>query len=149
MMRRDMPLEFISMHDRKLVNEAVRGLRRIRAQGDPIAVFNALRICTPIAGGLIGAIRAGGVEAIVSHAVRLPDHLLEAWASASKEHLALMLAPLFSAYPGQLISDTQAIVGPSREQIGLLHLLRASGWVRRLAIRLALRVEQAREGCSF
>ncbi|MDI1443560.1 LuxR C-terminal-related transcriptional regulator [Polyangium sp. 6x1] len=120
-------VESLNAEDRRLVEGVAGTLRQIPAQGAPAAVFDALRVCMPIAGGLIGSMRASGAGAIVSHAVRLPDDVLEGWASAPVEQLSLMLAPLVPAAPGQLISDTQAIRGPLREQIELIDVLHSCG----------------------
>ena len=62
-----------------------------------------------------------------SHAVSLPDDVLESWATTPGEQLQVMMSPLILAAPGDLISDRDAIRGPLRERLALLHVLDGAG----------------------
>lgn len=112
--------------DRKLLERVRRMLSKISVRGAPEDVFDALKLCAPIMGGLVGSIRAGA-GAAVSRVVKLPPDIFEGWASTPAAHLARMLSPLQDAPPGALISDTQAITGSFREELELLDCLRAAG----------------------
>ena len=113
--------------DQKQINVAISALRRLPASGTPAALFEAIRPAIPVMGGFIGRIGESREETIISHAVALPEEVLEGWWNAPRDQIGLLLSPLFLATPGQLISDTQAIVGEAREKLALLSLLKASG----------------------
>lgn len=117
----------LSSADHKLVLKAHQALRSVSANGAPKAVFDALRPCTPIVGGLIGSLTPGSVDALVSHAVGLPEDVLKGWFDAPREQMLMMLSPLIVASGGELISDTQGISEPIREQIDLCRVMSKSG----------------------
>lgn len=112
---------------RAAVKAAACELQRLPAQSSPERVFAAIARCVPVAGGLIGVLGAESAASPVSHVVKLPPAVLEGWASTPREHLGRMLAPMVGAEPGALISDSQAIVGPFREELDLLRDLRDAG----------------------
>jgi DNA-binding CsgD family transcriptional regulator len=120
-------MDRLNAEEKALVMMTREALRRVSTQGSSDAVFAALRYCTPIVGGFIGTFTRGGVDAVVSHAVGLPESVIEGWFDAPREQLFLMLSPLMCAEGGQLISDTQAIIGRTREKIDLLHVLPEAG----------------------
>ena len=111
----------------KLVRSATGKLEAIPAGGSPEAVFDALRACAPVAGGLIGAMRPETNGSVISHVVRLPGDVLEAWASTPRPQLQRMMAPLAAATPGELICDQMAITGRFREDLALLRHMESAG----------------------
>lgn len=113
--------------DRASFDEAVRALALVQVHGSPGDIFDAIARCVPIAGGLIGVLGGDAASSPVSHIVKLPDTVIEGWASTPSHQLARMLAPMVGAGPGELISDTQAIVGPFRDEIALLRRLDDAG----------------------
>jgi len=74
---------------------------------------------------------------MVSHAVRLPQSMIEGWASTPPEQLARMVAPLLPARAGQLISDRQVMQGPAREQVALLRIIEAAALGESAGYKLA------------
>jgi DNA-binding CsgD family transcriptional regulator len=120
-------MEALSPRDQKLIEHTRCGLQRVSAQGSPKAIFQALRSCTPIVGGTIGTLGQGGVDAMVSHAVDLPDDVLKGWFDTPRDQMLMMLSPLIVARGGQLISDGQAISEPMREQLDILRVMPKSG----------------------
>jgi hypothetical protein len=64
---------------------------------------------------------------MVSHAVGLPTDVLEGWFDTPREQMLMMLSPLIVAAAGQLISDTQAITEPMRDQLDLWRVMPKSG----------------------
>ncbi len=124
--RRNDAMGRLHVDDQKLVLQAKRALSRVSTQAAPVAIFDALRICAPIVGGLIGTTN-DRMDTVVSHAVRLPEDVLAGWMHAPRQQIQLMLAPLQDAIPGQLVADTSAIQGEVREQIALLQVLLRAG----------------------
>lgn len=117
----------LSAKDQKLVMRAHRALQSVSTNGAPQTVFDALRPCTPVVGGMIGTLTPGTVDALVSHAVGLPGEVLEGWFNTPPEQMLMMLSPLIVASGGELISDTQAITGPMRDQLDLWRVMPKSG----------------------
>jgi len=117
----------LSERERRLLRSASHKLRTVTTRGAAAGLFAALRECAPVVGGIIGAMRAEVGGSMVSHAFGLPLNVLEGWASAPPAHLERMLAPLMPAEPGQLVSDRTAIVGPFREKLELLEVMRGAG----------------------
>jgi DNA-binding CsgD family transcriptional regulator len=113
--------------DQRQVKTAINTLRRLPTRAAPAALFEAIRKTIPIMGGLIGQISESNEETMVNHAVALPKEVLEGWWSAPKDQIGLLLSPLFMAKPGQLISDTQTIIGEARETLALLSVLKSAG----------------------
>jgi DNA-binding CsgD family transcriptional regulator len=112
--------------NRKLVQEAARLLKAVTAGHSPSLVYEAFRVCAPVAGGLIGTMdtEAGSM---ISHVVGLPSDVLEGWAATPLSDLRRMLAPLFPAAPGELISDRMVITGDFRDKLELLDVLGSAG----------------------
>jgi DNA-binding CsgD family transcriptional regulator len=123
--------------ERRRVASATALLRALPSQGAPDAVFEAIGMCAPVAGGLVGVMDTSDLNATVSHVVKLPASVLEGWASTPIKHLHLMLAPLLGALPGQLISDSTAITGRLRDELTLLNQLRAAGLGESAGYKLA------------
>jgi DNA-binding CsgD family transcriptional regulator len=113
--------------ERASLRAAMHQLQRLPAQSSPEGVFRAIARCVPVAGGIIGTLGGESPSSPVSHVVKLPPAVLEGWASTPREHLGRMLAPMMDAAPGELISDSQAIVGRFREELDLLRDLRDAG----------------------
>lgn len=113
------------MHEQ--VRRAARALEKVPVGSAPEVVFDALRPCAPVVGGLIGVMKPEATGSVISHVVGLPGDVLEAWANTPLAHLHRMMAPLLSAQPGELISDRMAITGPFREQLTLLEVLGSAG----------------------
>ena len=117
----------LSLEDHKLVLKAHQSLRRVSANGVPQTVFDALRPCTPIVGGLIGTLTPGTVDAMVTHAVGLPEDVLKGWFDTPREQMLMMLSPLIVASGGELISGTQGIPESMRDQLDLWRVMSQSG----------------------
>lgn len=109
------------------VARAVAQLGAVPLGGRASAVFDALRACAPVVGGLIGVMGAEIAGSTMSHVVGLPNDVLEAWASTPRDQLGRMMAPLVPAPPGELISDRSAITGKFREELDLLRVLHGAG----------------------
>jgi DNA-binding CsgD family transcriptional regulator len=114
-------------------------LMLVQTQGSPDHVFRAIARCVPVAGGLVGALGDGNPSSPVSHVVALPPPVIESWASTPRDQLAQMLAPMLVARPGELVSDSQAIVGHLREELDLLRRLDAAGLGESAGYKVATR----------
>jgi len=114
----------LSPQEQQMVLYAHQALMNVSTDGAPKAVFDALRTCTPIVGGLIGTFSRGGLDAIVSHTVGLPDNVIEAWFDAPPEQLKMMMAPIMSAAGGQLI--TQSMTPAMREKLDVARVMTAA-----------------------
>jgi DNA-binding NarL/FixJ family response regulator len=112
--------------NRTSVSRAARLLKAVTVGGLPVEIFDAIRACVPVAGGLIGSMSAE-VTGSVSHVVGLPAHVLEAWATTPLLQMRDMMAPLVRARPGSLISDRKAIKGRLRDELALLQVMDAAG----------------------
>ena len=117
----------LSGPERASLKASVRALDRVPARGAPEAIFSAIARCVPVVGGLVGTLGAGASSSPVSHVVKLPAPVVEGWASTPREQLQRMLAPMVTAGPGEVVSDSQAIVGPFREELDLLRCLDDAG----------------------
>jgi DNA-binding CsgD family transcriptional regulator len=93
----------------------------------PSALFDAIRPCVPLAAGLFCIIRPTAPDALVSHAVGLPQDVFESWMSTSPEQLARTLAPVISSEAGGLWRDSETITGAQREQLEVLRKLDDAG----------------------
>jgi DNA-binding CsgD family transcriptional regulator len=129
----------LSGSERARLMAAMRELQRVPAQSSPEAIFDAIARCVPLAGGLIGTLGAQSPTSPVSHVVKLPPAVLEGWASTPREHLERMLAPMVGAGPGELISDSEAIVGRFREELNLLRDLRDAGLGESAGYKVSMR----------
>lgn len=118
---------------------AARLLGAIPAGGPPAAVFQALRSCAPVSGGMIGVMGSGTSGSMLSHVVGLPTEVLEGWATTPIAHLHRMMAPLVPASPGELISDRAAITGSFREELELLRVMRSAGLGESAGYKVAAR----------
>lgn len=107
--------------------------------GPPSAVFEALRECAPVVGGLIGVMGERLSGSSISHVVGLPGGVIEGWTSTPLPLLGRMLAPLLPATPGQLIGDG-AITGALREQIALLQVMKRAGLGESAGYKVAVRL---------
>jgi len=117
-------MKTFSLQEQKMVLHAQQALQNVSTDGAPKAVFDALRACTPIVGGLIGTFTRGGLDAVVSHTVGLPDDVIEGWFDAPREQLDMMMAPLMNATAGQLI--TQTMTGAMREMLDVARIMAAA-----------------------
>ena len=124
---RQTELRHLDAEETGRIARAVSQLGAVPLGGRPSAVFDALRACAPVVGGLIGVMGAEIASSTMSHVVGLPNDVLEAWATTPGEHLGRMMAPLVPASPGELISDRSAITGKFREQLDLIRVLRGAG----------------------
>lgn len=129
----------LGVRDRKSMQRAAGLLRSIAPGGAPSAVFDALRSCAPVIGGLIGVMGERMDGAAISHVVGLPSDVLEGWTSTPLPLLHRMMAPLIPASPGELISDRTAIVGPLREELELLAVMRRAGLGESAGYKVAVR----------
>ncbi|HWN67095.1 MAG TPA: LuxR C-terminal-related transcriptional regulator [Haliangium sp.] len=125
--------------DRRSVERARRLLKAVSVGGSPAELFEALRACAPVAGGLIGTMGAGMTGSMISHVVGLPGDVLEEWAATPLAHLRLMMEPLIPAKPGDLISDRMAITGSFREKLSLLRVLGSAGLGESAGYKVAVR----------
>jgi DNA-binding CsgD family transcriptional regulator len=121
--RRPFDLRILDVEEQGRITRAVSQLGAVPLGGRASAVFDALRVCAPVVGGLIGVMGAEISDSTMTHVVGLPTDVLEGWATTPREHLGRMMAPLFPAAPGQLISDRSAITGSFRDQLDLLRVL--------------------------
>ncbi len=119
-------LHILDAEEQRRLARAMSQLRAVPAGGRPSAVFDALRLCAPVVGGLIGVMGAEIASSTMTHVVGLPNEVLEGWAATPGEHLGRMMAPLVPAAPGELISDRSAITGVFREELDLLRVLHAA-----------------------
>jgi DNA-binding CsgD family transcriptional regulator len=108
--------------------------------GAPAQLYAALRVCAPVAGGLIGTMGSQMAGSMINHVVALPDEVLEAWVTTPLEHLRRMMAPLIPAAPGELISDQMHIERPFRDELELLDVLDAAGLGESAGYKIASRM---------
>lgn len=120
-------MSYLGPRDRRNEERAWRLLQAISVGGSPAELFQALRPCVPVAGGLIGTMGSGLASSMITHVVGLPSDVLEEWAATPLAHLRLMMEPLIPANPGDLISDRTAIISPFRENLRLLKVLGSAG----------------------
>lgn len=123
----DLALRPLDAEDQIRVMRALTALRAIPIGGSASAVFDALRACAPVVGGLIGVMSPELAGSSMSHVVGLPTSVLEGWATTPRDQLGRMMAPLVPAPAGELIADRAAITGSFREEIDLLRVLRSAG----------------------
>lgn len=109
------------------VKATARVLSRLPSSAHPSALFDALRPCLPISAGLFSIIRPTAPDALVSHAVGLPQDVFESWLSTAPEQLARTLAPVIASPAGGLWRDSETIVGEHREQLDVLRKLDGAG----------------------
>lgn len=102
-------------------------LAAIHSGDSPAMLFEALAEVMPVAGGMLGSMGSIQPTDTHSHAVLLPDTVLQAWATTPGEKLQVMMSPLLPAAPGTLISDRDALDGAFREQLELLNVLDGAG----------------------
>ncbi len=108
--------------------EATSGALDLLPSGaHPSALFDAIRLCVPLAAGLFCIIRPSAPDALVSHAVGLPQDVFESWLGTSPEQLAQTLAPVISSEAGGLWRDSETITGAQREQLEVLRKLDGAG----------------------
>jgi DNA-binding NarL/FixJ family response regulator len=114
--------------DAGLVRTASQRLSRVPARAPVEAVFDALRPCVPpLAAGIFGVIRPGAPERMVTHAVRLPGGVLDAWLATPAAVLARTLQPVLVSQGGALRRDSDALTGPLREELAVLGVLDTAG----------------------
>ena len=109
------------------IKATARVLSRLPSGSPPSALFDALRPCIPISAGLFSIIRPGAPDALISHAVGLPQDVFESWLSTAPEQLAQTLAPVVRSPVGGLWRDSDTIVGEQREQLDVLRKLDTAG----------------------
>lgn len=125
--RRRIDIHPLDVREQGSFANAVRRLEAIPLGGPPAAVFEALRACAPVVGGMIGVMGAEMGGAAISHVVGLPTDVLEGWATTPLADLRRMMAPLASAAPGALISADEGLSSPFREELALLRVIRSAG----------------------
>ena len=140
---KDIDVRGLDADDRRRAHDAARLLRACTVGGDPRAIFEALRPCAPIAGGLIGVMGPATSESLVGHVVALPSDVMAAWARTPPPALGQMMAPLVRASPGALISDRQAITGSFRERLALLGALEGAGLGESAGYKVAVETSPA------
>lgn len=109
------------------VEATARALARLPATAHPAALFDAIRPCVHFAAGLFCVIRPSAPDALVSHAVGLPQDVFESWLSTSPEQLAQALAPVITSEAGSLWRDSETLTGAQREQLEVLGKLDTAG----------------------
>jgi DNA-binding CsgD family transcriptional regulator len=126
--------------ERRSEERARRLLQAVSVGGSPAELFQALRACAPVAGGLIGTMGSAMAGSMITHVVGLPGDVLEEWAATPLAHLRLMMEPLIPAKPGDLISDRMAITGSFREKLALLRVLGSAGLGESAGYKVAVRI---------
>jgi DNA-binding CsgD family transcriptional regulator len=124
--------------NQKRVQEVACLLKAVTAGDSPNLLYEAFRVCAPVAGGLIGAMDAAA-GSMISHVVGLSSDVLEGWAATPVSDLRRMMAPLVSAAPGELISDRSAITGKFRKELELLEVLGSAGLGESAGYKIASR----------
>lgn len=109
------------------VEATSRALALLPASAHPSALFDAIRPCVPFAAGLFCVIRPSAVDALVSHAVGLPQDVFESWLGTSPEQLAQALEPVVTSAAGALWRDSETLTGEQREQLEVLRKLDTAG----------------------
>lgn len=121
-------MNLLSLEDQKLVLLAQQRLGTIPTSGSPADVFAALRHCTPVSGGMVGQYSPRNPEGMVTRDFNLSDRMVQGFHGSSREHLAMMFAPLFAARAGMLIPATKGLSPAQREQINLLQVTTSEGY---------------------
>lgn len=129
----------LDTRERRLVRRAARQLDAIPTGGPAPAVFEALRACAPLIGGLIGVMGTEMSGSSVSHVVGLPTEVLEGWATTPLPHLVRMMAPITVVDPGSLVSDRVAITGKFRDELELMDILASAGLGETAGYKVAAR----------
>jgi DNA-binding CsgD family transcriptional regulator len=111
----------------KRIEVSSRALDQLPSSAQASALFDAIRLCVPLAAGLFCIIRPSAPDALVSHAVGLPPAVFESWLSTSPEQLARTLAPVVLSEAGGLWRDSETITGAQREQLEVLRELDTAG----------------------
>jgi DNA-binding CsgD family transcriptional regulator len=109
------------------IKTAARVLSRLPSSSHPSALFEALRPCVPISAAVFTILRPSAPEALVSHAVGLPQDVFESWLSTPPAQLARTLAPVIASPAGGLWRDSETIVGEHREQLDVLREMDTAG----------------------
>lgn len=109
------------------IKTASRALDLLPANAPISAVFDAIRLCVPVAAGLFSMIRPGANDALVSQPSRLPPEVFESWLRMPPHLLQVTLAPVLSFKPGRLWRDSETLRGAQREQLEVLRELDGAG----------------------
>jgi DNA-binding CsgD family transcriptional regulator len=128
---------------RSCLQHAASLLRLVPVGGAPAQLYAALRVCAPVAGGLVGTMGSQMAGSMINHVVGLPDVVLDAWMTTPLDHLRRMMAPLAPAAPGELISDRMQIKGSFRDELALLEVLDAAGLGESAGYKVASRICQS------
>ena len=123
-----MGIELLSPEDRKLVLLAQQRLEKIPTSGSLANVFSALRLITPVSGGMVGNYSTRNPEGMVTRDFNLTDRMVQGFHGSSREQLSLMFEPLFKARAGSLVPATQGLSPAVREQIKLWHITTSEGY---------------------
>ena len=113
--------------ERRQLKTASRTLDLLPVDAPTSAVFDAIRLCTPVAAGLVSVIRPGADDALVSQPWRLPPEVFESWLRMPPDLLQMTLAPVLSSEPGKLWRDSETLHGAEREQLDVLRELDGAG----------------------
>jgi DNA-binding CsgD family transcriptional regulator len=109
-------------HAARAFEEAARRLALVPLGGSAAAIFDALALCVPVAGGLVITVNPDVPTAMTGHVVHLPPDVAEAWMSTPRAPLERALAPMVRAQQGDFWRAED--LAPSvREHLGVLEEL--------------------------
>jgi DNA-binding CsgD family transcriptional regulator len=120
-------LAVLDLRELRLVEQAERALALLPASAHAASLFDAIRPCVPLAAGLLSIIRPSAPEALISHAVGLPQDVFESWLGTAPEQLAQALEPVITSPAGGLWRDSETLTGEQREQLEVLGKLDTAG----------------------
>jgi DNA-binding CsgD family transcriptional regulator len=109
------------------LREVERALDRVPVGGSAHELFDSLAPVVPAVAGIIGSITPGAPEAFVSHPIRLPDEVFEAWMHTSPTELASLLGSILTSEDGALVHADEVIPFELRERLDVLRAFDAQG----------------------
>lgn len=118
----------LDLHEVNALRRSLVELAQVPSQGDPAAIFDALRSCVPVAAGLVGIATPATMGAMSNRPVRLPEAVLSSWMATQREYVVDAFARLFfSANEGDFWRDKDSIRGRLRKGFQVLDTLDAHG----------------------
>lgn len=117
----------LNPRENRQLKAACRTLDLLPVDAPTSAVFDAIRLCVPVAAGLVSVIRPGADDALVSQPWQLPTEVFESWLRMPPDLLQMTLAPVLSSEPGKLWRDSETLHGAEREQLDVLRELDGAG----------------------